>query len=352
MNVLFLIPRYHTNMISVVEALQEYGDQVLIITTHRGASEDYLLTEPLLLEKFQYSGLLAKIKLFNPDLVIVRSLHPDFLRISKKLRLMGVKTIHYDQTPLYIEKKIFSLPLDLLIKSSLFIKTLSTVSITPVWGGFKQKGYRRKFSKFFFWPSKIRIPFSDINSAFFPKIVMIGKLAQPRKRHLWLIRACQSLSLKFKISIIGSIDSERIYTNEGLDPKYFTNLLSSVNELRSNGVDVDLFQNIRHHETLEILKTSNIFVLPSTDEPFSISPLEAMSCGCAVLISDTNGFSYLIDNGKNGLLFKNNDFDDFKNKLSILVYDHGFRKEIQLGALDSIKRNHNYKDFVNFMHNL
>jgi glycosyltransferase involved in cell wall biosynthesis len=49
-------------------------------------------------------------------------------------------------------------------------------------------------------------------------------------------------------------------------------------------------------QVYEILKSSDVYVMPSVSEPFGISPLEAMQCGVPTIISKQSGCSEILDN--------------------------------------------------------
>ncbi|MCK9343620.1 MAG: glycosyltransferase family 4 protein, partial [Massilibacteroides sp.] len=48
-------------------------------------------------------------------------------------------------------------------------------------------------------------------------------------------------------------------------------------------------------EVYEILKASDVYVMPSVSEPFGISPLEAMQCGVPSIISKQSGCAEILD---------------------------------------------------------
>ena len=61
-------------------------------------------------------------------------------------------------------------------------------------------------------------------------------------------------------------------------------------------------------------------MLPSVNEPASVSNLEAMSHGLAVITTDSNQTSCYTEPGENGYVIKSNDLEDLK-KLEILIND-------------------------------
>ncbi|MEM0465198.1 MAG: glycosyltransferase family 4 protein [Candidatus Pacearchaeota archaeon] len=74
---------------------------------------------------------------------------------------------------------------------------------------------------------------------------------------------------------------------------------------------------VSEKEKLEAYAGSDIFCSPSHFEGFCISILEAMSQGCAVITSNKGGMPWVV--GKYGLIFKDNDLEDLKEKLKILI---------------------------------
>ncbi len=49
-------------------------------------------------------------------------------------------------------------------------------------------------------------------------------------------------------------------------------------------------------QVYEVLKSSDVYVMPSVSEPFGISPLEAMQCGVPTIISRQSGCAEILDN--------------------------------------------------------
>lgn len=49
-------------------------------------------------------------------------------------------------------------------------------------------------------------------------------------------------------------------------------------------------------QVYEILKSSDVYVMPSVSEPFGISPLEAMQCGVPTIISKQSGCAEILNN--------------------------------------------------------
>ena len=79
---------------------------------------------------------------------------------------------------------------------------------------------------------------------------------------------------------------------------------------------------------VELLKSSHVFVLPSTVEGFGIALVEAMASGTPTLSSDIPALREVAEGGRVGILFKPRDKNDLQEKLELLLKDEGLRREI------------------------
>ena len=71
-----------------------------------------------------------------------------------------------------------------------------------------------------------------------------------------------------------------------------------------------------------VYQACDIFCLPSKGpgETWGLAINEAMAAGKAVIVSDKVGCAVdLVKDGENGFIFKSNNIDDLKNKLSLLL---------------------------------
>lgn len=84
---------------------------------------------------------------------------------------------------------------------------------------------------------------------------------------------------------------------------------------------VDLLFDLDHKEVARLLYFAKFFVLPSRNEGFAISLLEAGAMGKAVIAADVCGVAELIDDGVDGLLFQNEDSDTLASLILDLIKD-------------------------------
>lgn len=76
----------------------------------------------------------------------------------------------------------------------------------------------------------------------------------------------------------------------------------------------------------EFMKSSDIFVLPSRQEGFPISIIEAMSCGLTVIGSDIPEIARAqIEDGQNGFVFPSGDFEKLSELLERLLNNNELR---------------------------
>ncbi|MDI9365459.1 MAG: glycosyltransferase family 4 protein [Flavobacterium sp.] len=90
--------------------------------------------------------------------------------------------------------------------------------------------------------------------------------------------------------------------------------------LREEIADLDISKYISiivsndRNATIEMLKSADVFISPSdsVQETFGITPLEAMSCGLPVIVSDWNGYKETVINNETGFLITTTFFDNSK----------------------------------------
>ena len=67
-----------------------------------------------------------------------------------------------------------------------------------------------------------------------------------------------------------------------------------------NLYEITLLGQVDYTEVHNILRDSDLFVLPTLQDLFSLTVLEAMACGCPVITTPFNGARELIENDENG----------------------------------------------------
>lgn len=92
----------------------------------------------------------------------------------------------------------------------------------------------------------------------------------------------------------------------------------------------------------KLYKVSNVVVLPSLYEPFGIAAIEAMAAGCPVVVSDTGGFSEIVEHKFNGMKMINGNANSLKDNVLQLLNDEGLCKYLRENAFKTVSENYTW----------
>lgn len=137
------------------------------------------------------------------------------------------------------------------------------------------------------------------------KICYIGSLSE-RKNVLCLLKAWKKLQINSNRN-----GHELLIAGSGPQKNMLENYVEEY-ELES----VDLLGYIKEEDKRKLLGDSRAMVIPSLMEGYVTVGLEALASGCLVIGSDTFGINDYIQDGKNGLLFENNNHEELAKKLA------------------------------------
>lgn len=112
--------------------------------------------------------------------------------------------------------------------------------------------------------------------------------------------------------------------------------LIRINNLES---EVKLIGSVPASEVRKYMEKSNIFLFTSDfNEGWGAVLNESMNSGCAVVASHAIGsVPYLIEDGKNGFIYKNNDNNDLFNKVYELCINNELRESLGKNAYYAMK---------------
>jgi glycosyltransferase involved in cell wall biosynthesis len=103
---------------------------------------------------------------------------------------------------------------------------------------------------------------------------------------------------------------------------------------------------------IDVLRNTDIFVLPSYHEGLPMALLEAMTFGIAPVVTDVGGIPEVIRDGKNGLLVKAGDKSSLAKAISLLSSDRQFRAEIGRAAYGTIQDSYSVDRYVHTLSEL
>lgn len=93
----------------------------------------------------------------------------------------------------------------------------------------------------------------------------------------------------------------------------------------------------------KVYQSSDIFISTSWWEGFGLPPLEAMSCGCPVICSDSGGVNEYAKPGDNCLMFQPKNEEQLKSVLLKLLDDRNLRETLAIQGIKTAK-DFNWKD--------
>jgi glycosyltransferase involved in cell wall biosynthesis len=85
-------------------------------------------------------------------------------------------------------------------------------------------------------------------------------------------------------------------------------------------------------------QSADIYIHTSKYDTFGLAPLEAMACGCPVIVSDRVGMSDLLENGIDGFVVRYGDSEDLRGKLRLLLADGDLRRTMGAKARETAKQ--------------
>lgn len=144
------------------------------------------------------------------------------------------------------------------------------------------------------------------------EFILFAGSIEPRKNLATLIKAYNllpsDLQDKFDLVIVGAKGWEN----------------SQIHELINQNENIKFAGFVTDEELAALYSSAGVFAYPSVYEGFGIPPLEAMACGCAVVLSDIEVFREIY--GEDAVYFDALNEASLKEKLQILLTDKKMRE--------------------------
>ena len=323
MRILFIAPRFHTNQISLVNKLLEEGHQLDIFVMGKGNTEDYRTITPkvipasFLTEKyiqyfkksvdiadfqnfalpniFKYYRMIRK---FNPDVMVVRGgPEPVYAKCLFPFLFSRIKIIYYTQSPKMVTnvsplRKVYDYVLSNRYKIKWYTPVLYEVNKKEK---LKELSYM-DYIPFFIYPGKVKIDQRFAETTV--KFLCVAKY-EPRKNLSMLLETVTELHRtykNFKLTIIGSTGNDK-------REAFYEDIKADIEFKKLEDI-VTLKKNVPFPQMEEHYQSHHIFLMPSIEEPASVSQLEAMANGLAIICSEDNGTAHYIKDQMNGFIIK------------------------------------------------
>ena len=120
----------------------------------------------------------------------------------------------------------------------------------------------------------------------------------------------------FKFKNIGEILEviRKLKTKYNIKLNWITQTKPTVNEEKKEAII-----NPEQKVIGDILRTTDIYICNSEYESFGLPTLEAMTCGAAVITTDTGGMRDFVQDGINALVINHHDKNDMEEKIEMLI---------------------------------
>lgn len=321
MKILFVAPRFHTNQVGWVRALQRAGHDVIYHVLLRGATENYTDLNPVLFTQGRLSSLVTssfgaggenlvrgfpdpihyfrQLSMLRPDIIVVRDIGRWFSFLAACCgRILGARIVIYSQTELF---KSYSMMRRLA--TSIVLTLFRACWMTPLMGSRTLR--TTPPANMFYVPFSVSAANIELKPVGVPlRLLSIGKF-EPRKNHRLLLKVLKQLKddgLDFEATFVGEVSSSSHFKEHALVVQEIDNL-----NLHDR---VSVATNVSHQDMSKYYENADLFILPASNEPASISLLEAMGYGLPVICADTCGTRWYIEEGKTGFIFKDGSFED------------------------------------------
>lgn len=154
------------------------------------------------------------------------------------------------------------------------------------------------------------------------KLVYVGRFENTQKRISDVVKIVKKLDetgIDFTFDMVGDGEEMPAVRSE----------LSAQTEAGS----VRVHGWVDSSDVIEIMRSSEVFVLASAYEGFCISLTEAMANGCTPIVSDIrSGNKQLVTDGVSGFVVPVGDVDGFVDRIRVLAGDRGRLREMRIEA--------------------
>ena len=324
-SILFVVPRFHTNLFFATKALIEAGHQVAVFTETQAQIEDHRFVEPVVFGKDpDVRALRAALDRLRPDLIMARYPSPLAKAAYTAARKERLRVLSYDQRPLTQRRGLKK-------RLSYWLEQRAWHRVTPV-RGLDPRAPADPAAHYLPWPvEEMPLPkgaHRDIRAN--PvRILCVGKLAQARKKQNELIDAMRDLWGSATLTLVGATDRD---INER-DEAHWQGLKKAAEKQSA----IRILADVDFSDMPAIFASHHVCVLPSVRETLGVAPVEAMAYGTIPVISEGAGSAGYIVSGQNGFRVDMSVPGDLTEKLTTLVENADLRQRLSDGARNTVE---------------
>ncbi len=168
-----------------------------------------------------------------------------------------------------------------------------------------------------------------------PEIKNIKKTNDKKIFIGYLGRLCEEKGLEYLIRLSNhlisiNVNHELIIAGDFKDSR-FKKYINNLEKICKDNNNINFLGKINSLQKEKFFNRIDVFIFPSTNsfEAFGIVQLEAMSYGIPVVASNIRGVRSIIQNTKNGFLFRNKDMNDLIKKFIIFKEKNFDKNEIR-----------------------
>ncbi|WP_172331629.1 glycosyltransferase family 4 protein [Mangrovicoccus sp. HB161399] len=306
--ILFVAPRFHTNLFFATKALAEACHEVEVFVPKREPTEDWSFVTPRIFAPGTPGREIRRaVRDFAPDLALVRHARPVSGAVLSAGRFGRFRIYHYDQ-------RAADRPWPWYRAWEWRLQGLPARRVTPKTG--LGDDIPDPLATFLPWPVEAAHGVDRVPRSGPLRVLCVGKLMQPRKNQDKLVAAMQPLlaSGQATLTLVGS----RLESAKGAEGAHLAKLEAAA---AASGGTVTLVPDVPFAQMPAIYAAHDVCVLPARKEPLGSSPVEAMAYGCVPVIARQCGTACYLTEGEDGFVVNAGDVPGLAAVLERLAAD-------------------------------
>jgi glycosyltransferase involved in cell wall biosynthesis len=295
----------HSNLLKIHYLPYSRLSRIFLSIFSKKTIDNFGIPNPLVLIKNIYS--------FKPDIIIIKQMKLSGILASFIGRLIKSKLVLLTDTPVNQDSNLFAILKRLGIVPNLQIRVTGFGLPGSIhYNNFRPMNYLIK-------PYPVLSPYKNhFKDSNHKKIIIvsIGSFENKRKKQWLLIEAINIIkNPNIELHLIG-------FGNENSYNVLQCQKLASNYKLENK---IKYIYNLPHSQIFNHLIKSNLFVLPSSNEPYGVVIPEAMAAGLPVICSDTCGSKNCVYEKINGHVFKSDSFIDLADKIINIIDNNNLK---------------------------